>query len=93
MRWGTACDWALYETARTQENSNDYHEPRCIGRASYSDTITAIMTSDMLSSYKNRAVSLIPKNAGSDVYGAIIQVMKSDLCSSYKLDAIKHICE
>lgn len=63
------------------------------GEVKYSDAVDAIMSSDMLSSYKEKAVVTIPKGEDSQFYKAIIRVAKSDMMSSYKCDTIKKMCE
>lgn len=64
-----------------------------IGNVRYSDVFSAIMSSDMMSSYKKEAASLLPKDGDSELYKAVIHVLRSDMMSSSKLETIKSICE
>lgn len=63
------------------------------GEVDYGDAVDAIMSSDMLSSYKEKAVTVLKKGEDSQFYKAIIRVAKSDMMSSYKCDTIKKMCE
>lgn len=64
-----------------------------IGNVSYSDVFSAIMSSDMLSSYKKEAAAILPKDGDSELYKAVIHVLRSDMMSSSKLETIRSICE
>lgn len=59
----------------------------------YDDVISAIMNSSMLSSDMARAAAMIPKNADSTLYNAIIKTIDSNMLSSDKFETLKHICE
>lgn len=61
--------------------------------ADYADTIEAISSSDMMSSYRKNSIAMVPKNADSSVYKAIIKVANSDMMSSGRYEAIKDICK
>lgn len=63
------------------------------GEVDYGDAVDAIMSSDMLSSYKEKAVLVLKKGEDSQFYKAIIKVAKSDMMSSYKCETIKKMCE
>lgn len=63
------------------------------GEVDYGDAVDAIMSSDMMSSYKEQAVTMLKKDADSQFYKAIIRVVKSDMMSSYKCDTIRKMCE
>jgi hypothetical protein len=65
----------------------------CNDDVEYDDVVSAIMKSDMLSSYKVKAVSMVPKDKTGSLYAAMIQVIKSDMLSSNKIEALEHICE
>lgn len=60
-------------------------------KADYSGAIKAIMNSDMLSSYKKDAISIIQKDKDASYYKSIIEVVNSDMLGSYILDTIKLI--
>lgn len=60
--------------------------------ATYSDVISAILHSGMLSSYKTKIVAMVPKNGDTELYKSIIAVINSDMLSSNKVDIIKDIC-
>lgn len=64
-----------------------------IGKANYSDAVTIIMKSDMLSSYKNEVMEMLKKNEDAEYYRAVIQVVNSDMLGSRKVDAIRMINE
>lgn len=66
---------------------------RYIDGASYSDAVGAILDSGMLGSYKDEAVSLLPKDGDSEFYKAIISIVNSNILGSYKVDTIKKLCE
>jgi hypothetical protein len=59
----------------------------------YDDVISTIMKSDMLSSYKVEAATMIPKDGADSLYRAVIQVINSDMLTSNKIEVIEHICE
>lgn len=61
-------------------------------KAGYDDAIGAIMKSDMLSSDKAKAATIVPKVGGSDLYKAVIQVINSDMLSSDRIEVIERIC-
>lgn len=63
------------------------------GEVDYGDAVDAIMSSDMMSSYKEQAVTTLKKDESSQFYKAIIRVVKSDMMSSYKCDTIRKMCE
>lgn len=64
-----------------------------IGNVGYSDVFSAIMNSDMMSSYKKEAAAILPKDGDSELYKAVIHVLNSDMMSSSKLETIRSICE
>lgn len=66
---------------------------RYIGKANYSDAVSAIMASDMFGSYKNEIIELLKKGEDTEYYSSVIQVVNSDMFGSYKVDAIKKINE
>lgn len=64
-----------------------------IGKADYSDAVSAIMGSDMFGSYKNEIMDLLKRDETAEYYGAIIEIINSDMFGSYKVDAIRKINE
>ena len=60
--------------------------------ATYGDVIDAILKSDMLASYKVQLVSKLNKNADSETYQSVIQIVNSNIMSSYKVESILAIC-
>ena len=66
---------------------------RYSGNVKYSDAINAILQGGMYSSDKTKLTAILPKDADSDLYRAVIQVANSDLFSSDKVKMIKDICE
>lgn len=63
------------------------------GEVDYGDAVDAIMSSDMMSSYKEQAVTTLKKDESSQFYKAVIRVIKSDMMSSYKVDTIRKMSE
>lgn len=66
---------------------------RYCGKVGYSDAVSAIMSSGMLSSDKNEAVTSLPKNGDAELYRAVIQIVRSGMLSSDKVKTIQNICE
>ena len=64
-----------------------------IGKANYSDAISAIMGSDMFGSYKKELVEIVKRNETNEYYGTIIEIINSDTFGSYKVDMIRKISE
>lgn len=65
---------------------------RTNSKASYDDAISAIMKSDMLSSDKAKAATIVRKDHDSELYKAIVQIIESDMLSSDKIEVIERIC-
>lgn len=72
------------------ENSIDAVK-RLTAKADYSGAIQAIMSSDMMSSYKKEAVEVIQKDRDADYYKSVIEVINSNMLSSYKIETLKKI--
>ena len=66
-------------------------EDGIIFRNSYEGAIQAINESDMWSSDKLKAISLIKKNKTPDTYIAIISIVNGNMWSSDKLKAIENM--
>lgn len=64
-----------------------------IGKANYSDAISAIMGSDMFGSYKKELIEIVKKDETNEYYGTIIEIVNSDTFGSYKVDMIRKISE
>lgn len=63
------------------------------GSVTYGDTINAITSSYMSSSYMSEIIPLIPTNESSDFYKAIIAVVNSNMPSSYIRDTVIKLCK
>lgn len=72
------------------ENSIDAVK-RLTAKADYSGAIGAIMSSNMMSSYKKEAVEAVQKDRDADYYKSVIEIINSDMLSSYKVETIKKI--
>ena len=57
----------------------------------YDGAIEAILNSDMMTSYKVDAVSLLKKDGEWGYYKAVVGVVQSDMLSSYKIDMIRSL--
>lgn len=66
---------------------------RYCGEVGYDDAVRVILDSDMLSSYRKEAVSLVKVGRGSDYYRAIIHAVGSSLMSSDRVDLIRRLSE
>ena len=66
---------------------------RYIANAKYSDVISTVLNSGMLSSYKTEVMAMVPKNGDTELYKSIIAVVNSDMLSSSKVEVIKDICD
>lgn len=64
---------------------------RLTAKADYSGAIKAIMSSDMMSSYKQDAIEAVLKDQDDVYYESIIEVVNSNMLSSYKIDTIRKI--
>ena len=64
---------------------------RYCGNVGYDDAVRAIMSSNMMSSYKTEAISVLKHEGTSDYYRAVISTVNSDMMSSYKVDAIRNM--
>lgn len=61
---------------------------------SYSDAVTAIMHSDMLSTYKQQSISFLGTNMSEDIYKSVICIAAdSHMLGSNRRDTIRKICE
>ena len=90
------CEFAIYGVATILSYvsvKDTLDVIRYSGIVDYGDAVHAIMNSDMLSSYKTKAVEILPKDGNSDLYKAIIGVVRSDMLSSNKVKSIENICE
>lgn len=72
---------------------SDSVKVRYISNASYSDAISAVLNSNMLSLYKTEIVNILPKDGDAELYKSIIAVINSDMMSRYKVEIIKDICD
>lgn len=59
----------------------------------YSDAVQAIMKSDMWDNDKSKAVTILPKDASSELYKSVISVVRSDIWSSNKVAVIRNMCQ
>lgn len=60
----------------------------------YGDAVEAIMDSDMYSSYKTEAITLLKRDGTVDYYRAVARVVgDGTMYSSYKLEMIKTLSE
>lgn len=64
---------------------------RYCGEVGYDDAVKAILDSDMLSSYRKEAVSLVKLDAESDYYKSVIYAVQSSLLGSDRVDLIRKI--
>ena len=62
---------------------------RYCGDVDYNDAVKAIMNSDMISSYKTEAISVLKRDETSEYYKAVISTINSDMISSYKVNVIR----
>lgn len=71
------------------------HEPESSkDSVSYSDAVTAIMHSDMLSTYKQQIISFLDTNMSEDIYKSVICIAAdSHMLGSNRRDTIRKICE
>lgn len=72
------------------ENSIDAVK-RLTAKADYSGAIKAIMSSDMMSSYKQDAIEAVLKDQDEVYYKSVIDIVNSNMLSSYKIDTIRKI--
>lgn len=93
----TGCKFAAYGLVTVLSYSSITDEIlrkiRYAGDIGYSDTVDAIMNSDMLGSYKREAVDTLLKDQDNEFYKAVVHIVNSDMMGSYKLDSIKRLCE
>lgn len=82
------CTVPYLKTIRDVAESVRYYR----GCVSYSDAVSAVLSSDMFSSAKEEAVKMIPKDGDNELYRSIIQVVNSDAFSGNKVNMIKDIC-
>lgn len=68
-------------------------EVRYIGPVTYSDAISALLSSNMFSGDKTKIAAMLPKNKNADFYRSIIAVIESTMFSNDKVKMIKDICE
>lgn len=61
------------------------------GDVGYGDAVNAIMSSDMWSADKNKAVMVLSKEENSEFYKAVIHIANSDMWSADKVRAIKNM--
>ena len=66
---------------------------RYSGDIGYSDAVGAIMNSDMYDSSKTKIIAALTKDADSEFYRTIIQVVKSNMYDSSKVSTIINMCE
>ena len=59
----------------------------------YSDVIKAILHSSMFTDDKVKAAAVIPKDASSDVYEVLVDVVNTSMLSNNKLEMILELCE
>lgn len=64
-----------------------------IGEASYGDTVSAILSSDMFDSRKTEAVGLLKRDGNSEYYRAVIAAVNSNMFDSRKVETIKMLSE
>lgn len=64
---------------------------RYSGEVGYGDAVNAIMTSNMYSSDKNKAVSILKRDETSDFYKAVINVARGNAYSSDKVRTISNM--
>lgn len=64
---------------------------RYCGNVGYDDAVKAIMNSNMMSSYKTKAVSAVKRDGTPDYYRAVISTVNSDMMSNYKIDVIRNM--
>lgn len=57
----------------------------------YHDVIETIMSSCMLDTFKDDAISIIKKDESSSYYKSVISIVNSNMLDTFKLDAIKKI--
>lgn len=57
----------------------------------YDNAVSAILNSNMMTSYKVDAVNLLKKDGEYSYYKAVIGVVQSDMMSSYKIDMIRSL--
>lgn len=61
--------------------------------ADYGSAVNAIMESDMWSSDKQKAITLLKREENADFYKAVISIAESDAWSSDRLKMIQSLCE
>lgn len=61
------------------------------GNVKYSDAVDVIMSSNMYSSDKSRALAVLKKDEDTDYYRAVVRVMKSNMFSSDKIKTISDL--
>lgn len=71
--------------------SNNNSTCTTYGRLNYGDAVQAIMSSDMFSNDKTKAIGMIKQSADSAYYSAVIAIVKSDMFSCNKLKSIENI--
>ena len=65
----------------------------CIGEATYSDAVNAIMNSSMFDSTKTKVMTLLKRDESADYYKAVIAVAKSNMFDSNKVQTIEALSE
>lgn len=85
----------LVTNRKTANIMSDHHEPESSeDSVSYSDAVTAIMHSDMLSTYKQQIISFLDTNMSEDIYKSVICIAAdSHMLGSNRRDTIRKICE
>lgn len=64
---------------------------RYCGDVGYDDAIKAITNSNMMSSYKTEAITILKREQTSEYYRAVISTVNSNMMSSYKIDAMRNM--
>lgn len=78
--------------ALSKLNEKMLETPSSVTVARYSDAVNAIMESDMFSSDKRRAVSVLKRDGDTEFYKAIIAVAKDDsMFSCDQVHMIEHL--
>ena len=73
--------------------TNVRNRMKYIGNVDYSDAVDAILSSDMWSSDKRRAMALIKKDKDCEYYKAVINTVDSSMWSSDKLRILEDMCK
>ena len=90
---GIALVYGLASMASRTSVKEMFDNIRYSGNVTYSDTISAVMDSDMFDSSKTKVIELLKRDQSVEYYKTIIDIVRSNMFDSNKIKAITILCE